>query len=197
MNGYDISLTVDPIAAAEIAAAHQAAPRMGGALAQAAYGQLSRESDRLFELVTEAHRPVRISFTLSTWPYRDAHELITSIRQDRILEVTTVAREPDRPHPLLGCEPGGAYDRFRAVHDVLGHGYLDVGFDRDGEYSAWLFQERFHSPLARQALATELHGEHSFRWTTGDLPEHKAAVLDERLVARSRAGRKNAEILLS
>jgi hypothetical protein len=192
MNGYDISLTVDPIAAAEVAAAHRAAPRMGGALAQAAYGQLSRESDRLFELVTEAHRPVRIFFTLSTWPYCDAGELITSIRRDRVLEVTTVARELDRPHPLLGCEPGGAYDRFRAVHDVLGHGYLDVGFDRDGEYSAWLFQERFHSPLARQALATELHGEHSFRWTTGDLPEHKAAVLDERLVARSRAGRMNA-----
>ena len=88
----------------------------------------------------------------------------------------------------MGCEVGGAYDRFRAVHDVLGHGLLQVGFDRDGEFAAWRFQERFHSELARRALATELHGEHSVRWTTGELPEHKAALLDERLILRSRAG---------
>ena len=88
----------------------------------------------------------------------------------------------------MGCEVGGAYDRFRAVHDVLGHAYLGVGFDRDGEYATWRFQERFHSPLARRALATELHAEHSVRWTTGELPEHKAVLLDERLIARSRAG---------
>jgi hypothetical protein len=189
MNGYDMSLLVDPVVAADVAAAHESAPRMGDPFALAAYGQLSRESDRLFEFVTEARRPVRIFFTTSTWPYRDADELITSIRRDRVLEVTTIAREPDRLHPVMGCEVGGAYDRFRAVHDVLGHGYLDVGFDRDGEYAAWLYQERFHSPLARHALATELRGEHSVRWTTGDLPEHKAAVLDERLIRRSRAGR--------
>jgi hypothetical protein len=88
----------------------------------------------------------------------------------------------------MGCEVGGAYDRFRAVHDVLGHGYLSVGFDRDGEYATWRFQERFHSPLARRALATELHAEHSVRWTTGELPEHKTVLLDDRVIARSRAG---------
>ena len=74
------------------------------------------------------------------------------------------------------------------MHDVLGHGLLQVGFDRHGEFAAWRFQERFYSKLARQALATELHGEHSVRWTTGELPEHKAVLLDERLVRRSRDG---------
>jgi hypothetical protein len=193
MNGYEVSLAVNPIAAAEVAAAHQGAPRMGGPFALGAYCQLSRESDRLFKRVTEARRPVRIFFTMSTRPYCDADELITSIRRDRVLEVTTVARERDRLHPVMGCEVGGAYDRFRAVHEVLGHGYLDVGFDRDGEHAAWIFQERFHSPLARQALATELHGEHSVRWTTGDLPEHKATVLDEQLIGRSRVGRPDIQ----
>jgi hypothetical protein len=194
MSSYDISPSIDPIAAAEVAAAHLAAPRVGSPFAQAAYDQLSRESDRLFDLVTNGRRPVRIFFTMSLWPYRDADELITSIRRDRVLEVSTVAREADRGHPLMGCGIGAAYDRFRAVHDILGHGCLDVGFDRDGEYAAWLFQERFHSRLARQALATELHGEHSVRWTTGDLPEHKATVLDQRLITRSRTGMKNAEV---
>jgi hypothetical protein len=139
-------------------------------------------------LITRARRPVQIFFTTSTTPYCDADELITSIQRDRVLEVATAARERDRPHPAMGCEVGGAYDRFRAVHDVVGHGHLAVGFDRDGEYTAWRFQERYHSPLARRALAAELHGEHSVRWTTGDLPEHKAVVLDERLIRRSRVG---------
>src|SRR5262249_34876840 len=94
--------------------------------------------------------------------------------------------EPDRRHPLMSNERGGSYDRFRAVHDAVGHGRLGVGFDRDGEYTAWLAQERFHTPLARRALATELHGQHSVRWTTGQMAAPKAFLLDEALLRRAR-----------
>jgi hypothetical protein len=182
-------LRVSPPVVAEVASAHNDAPRVGDARARVAYAQLIRESDRLFRLITDADRPGRVSvfFTTSAMPYESAADLVTSVRRDRVLEVSTVACERDRLHPLMGCELGGAYDRFRAVHDVLGHGHLRVGFDRDGEFSAWRFQERFHGNMARRALATELHGEHSLRWTTGALPEHKAFLLDERLVRRSRA----------
>jgi hypothetical protein len=159
------------------------APRRGGATCEAAYARLVVETDRLF-----AHLPVDVVFTMSAHPYESAHDLIRSVRDDRVLEVTSAAWERGRPHPLMGCEVGGEYDRFRAVHDVLGHACLGVGFDRDGEYATWRFQERFHSPLARRALATELHAEHSVRWTTGELPEHKAVLLDQRVIARSRAG---------
>ncbi len=148
------------------------------------HARLVDETDRLFR-----HLPVTIVFTASEHPYSDADELIRSVRRDRLLEVNSVACESDRLHPVMGCEVGGAYDRFRAVHDVLGHGYLGVGFDRDGESATWRFQERFHTPLARRALATELHAEHSVRWTTGELSEHKAVLLDERVIARSHAGR--------
>jgi hypothetical protein len=180
-----------PIAAAEVAAAHDEAPRIGGPLAHAAYARLVSESDHLFTLITQALRPTRVFFSRCTMPYRDADELIASITRDRVLEVTAVACERDRLHPVMGCEVGGAYDRFRAVHDILGHGRLNVGFDREGEYAAWRHQERLHSSLARLALATELHAEHSVRWTTGGLPEHKAAVLDEQVIERSRVGRSS------
>ena len=172
-------LRLDPVAAADVAAAHVAAPRVGGVLARAAYDRLVGETDRIFACITQAARPVRVFFTTSTAPYADADELITAIRRDRMVEITAAARTPDRLHPLMGCEVGGAYDRFRAVHDILGHGFLNLGFDRDGEYAAWRCQERHHSPLARRALATELHGEHSVCWTTGEVAEHKAALLDE------------------
>jgi hypothetical protein len=179
---------LDPDAAREVAAAHRGAPRRGDALVDAAYAHLVRETDLLFDRLVGSPRPLRVAFTMAEEPYADAHELITSIRRHRFVEITTANRERDRSHPLMGCERGGAYDRFRAVHDVLGHGFLGVGFDRESEYATWRFQERFHSRLARRALATELHGEHSVRWTTGDLPEHKAALLDRRVIAASRAG---------
>jgi hypothetical protein len=181
---------VDPVVAQEVAAAHLAAPRVGDALATAAYDRLVRESDALFRGITEPGRPggVRVAFTTVAVPYREADELIRSVREERVLEVSTAARDRDRDHPLMGCDRGGAYDRFRAVHDVLGHARLGGGFDRHGERAAWRFQERFHSRPACRALATELHGEHSIRWTTGELAEHKGVLLDGRLLRRSRVG---------
>jgi hypothetical protein len=188
VNGHRLPVVLDPIAAREVAEAHHAAPRTGGSPGDDAYGRLVDESDRIFRLLTTGPMPVDVVFTMSERPYDGADELLRSVRRDRILEVTTAARDRDRPHPAMECEVGGAYDRFRAVHDVLGHAYLGVGFDRDGEYATWRFQERFHSPLARRALATELHAEHSVRWTTHELPEHKAVLLDERVISASRAG---------
>jgi hypothetical protein len=100
--------------------------------------------------------------------------------------VVTVAADRHRRHPLLDSTRGGAYDRFRAVHDILRHAGLGLGFDRHGELATWLHQERFHSPLARRALATELHGQHSVLWTTGQMAEPKAVLLDPRLLWRSQ-----------
>jgi hypothetical protein len=85
----------------------------------------------------------------------------------------------------MGNDRGGAYDRFRGIHDVLGDARVRQGFDRAGEFAAWRFQEQFHSPLARWALATELHGQHSVLCTTGELAEPKAILLDPRLLQRS------------
>jgi hypothetical protein len=181
---------LDPRAARDVADAHHAATRRGGPADDAAYQRLTSEADQLFRAMTTGPAGVDVAFTRAEHPYDSVAELIRSVRRDRLLEVTSAARDRDRSHPVMGCELGGAYDRFRAVHDVLGHALLGVGFDREGEYATWRFQERFHSPLARRALATELHAEHSVRWTTGELPEHKAVLLDPRLVDRSRAGRE-------
>ena len=139
-------------------------------------------------LTEDIPRPVRVAFSRCTAPYALDRELIAAVRGTRVLEVTTSAIERDRSHPLLDNDQGGAYDRFRAVHDIVGHAAARFGFDRDGEFGAWLAQERLYSPMARAALATELHGEHCVRWTTGELADHKATLLDARVVARARPG---------
>jgi hypothetical protein len=186
-----VSARVDPAAAHDVAAAYVDTPSRPDPLVVAAYAQLARESDRLFRRITSPDRPdrVHVAFTTCPTPYADAAELIDSVRHDRVLEVVAAATEPENRHPLMGSDIGGAYDRFRAVHDVLGHARLRLGFDRDGEFTAWRSQERFHTPLARRALATELHGRHSVLWTTGDFAEPKAILLHPRLLRPRLLGR--------
>lgn len=149
-------------------------------LVLAAYQQLETQTDRQFAALTDPRGPYRIAVvdTREITPYASAGELITAVRTSRILEITA----PDRAHPLLGSGAGGAYCRLRAVHDLIGHVATGYGFDRDGEYSAWLVQREFYSGLARWAAATELHGEVSALWTTGQFAEHKGVLLDRQLL---------------
>jgi hypothetical protein len=76
---------------------------------------------------------------------------------------------------------------LRAVHDLLSHVWFGHEFDQDGEYSAWLAEDRLcYMGLARWALAAELHGENSVQWALGTEPDHKAVLLDPALVQASR-----------
>src|SRR5919106_254098 len=61
--------------------------------------------------------PVHVFFTTCPTPFRDAHELIGSVTQDRGFGVPTVAVDSGR-RPLTDSGMGGADDRFRAVHDL-------------------------------------------------------------------------------
>jgi hypothetical protein len=185
-------LGVDPRTAREVAAAFVDAPNApNDPSVIAAYAQLKSQSDRLFALLTKPDRRpgIRVEMTTDPHPYASDSDMIQAVRSTRVLEVTTAATDPYRQHPLLGCEVGGAYDRFRAVHDLIGHVGPGLGFDRDGEYAAWLTQDRLFQGLARWALATELHAEHSVLWTTGVLAEHKAILLEPLLLFRARESR--------
>ena len=78
------------------------------------------------------------------------------------------------------------------MHDIVSHGWIGHAFDADGEYSAWLTEDRMYAGLARWALATDLHGEHSVVWTTKDIADHKAVLLDPALLRASRTARDTA-----
>jgi hypothetical protein len=155
---------------------------------RAAYGQLVQQSDRAFIVLTRRSDlgRVHVAFTRCRVPYGSDCEMVEAVRTSRLLEVTTAATERYHRHPLMGCEAGGAFDRFRAVHDIVGHVFPRLGFDRDGEFAAWLTQDRLYHGLARLALATELHAKHSVLWTTGKPSDHTATLLDQDLLARAR-----------
>jgi hypothetical protein len=186
-------VTLDEFYAREIAERFGQAPSTpDNPIVNGAYRLLEHQSNRLFSLLTSGNPGsyIRVAFTSCAVPYCSDEEMISGVRITRLLEVTTSASQSDQFHPLLGNEPGGAYDRFRAVHDLVGHVGTGFGFDRFGEFGAWLAQDRFYRGLARLALGTELHGKHSVRWTTGQVADHKATLLEARALARARRGRQ-------
>jgi hypothetical protein len=156
-------------------------------LVRAAYEQLQRQTDRQYAALTDpgARHPLTVVYTRETALYATNEELIDWVRATGVLEVTVAAVDRERIHPLLGCDIGGAYDRFRAVHDLVGHFATGYGFDQYGEYAAWLTQCACYHGMARWAAATELHGEISVLWTTQELGEHKAVLLDRELLSLS------------
>jgi hypothetical protein len=179
---------VDPDVASDIAQWFMDAPAMGrGRLVTAAYRDLQRQTDRQFAELIEPGGAFgwTVVWTKQSVPYSTAGELIGAVRATGVLEVTAARVDRDRLHPELDCAVGGAYDRLRAVHDIVGHVMTGYGFDRDAEYSAWRLQSRLYHGLARWAAATEFHAEHSVTWTTGQFPEHKAVLLPLRLLRRS------------
>jgi hypothetical protein len=178
---------VDPDETQAVAECFVSARTRVSPLIALAYEQLEMQTDRQFAALTDPQGPYRVAVvgTSQATPYRDAGELIAAVLSTRTLEVTCSAA--DRAHPLLGGEKGGAYYRFRAVHDLIGHVATGYGFDRDGEYSAWLVQHDLYAGLARWAAATELHGEISALWTTGQPAEHRAVLLDRQLLKQSAA----------
>ena len=98
--------------------------------------------------------------------------------------MTSAAAAGERLHPLFDCEFGGAFDRFRAVHDLIGHAWCGYGFDLDDECAAWRAQDRLHSGLARSALATELYGVNAARNVVGAAPELRALLLAPSISSR-------------
>jgi hypothetical protein len=179
-------LRVDEPAAREVAAWYAHHPNEpDDPLVRAAYAQLEEQTDALLAgcLRYGGRGTVRVVSTALAEPYDDDRELVDAVRTTNVLEVPRVPR--DRAHPVLDSSPLGPYDRFRALHDLVGHVHQGFGFDRDGEFSAWIAQDRCYRGLARAALATELHGQHSVRWTTGELAEPKALLIDRRLLHAS------------
>ena len=144
-----------------------------------AYRQLQAETDHLYTLFTggTCRWRVRVAFTRCAQPYESDKELIRSVRAERTLEITSSAAVGERLHPLFGCEFGGPFDRFRAVHDLIGHAWCGYGFDLKDECAAWRAQDRLHSGLARVALAAELYGVNAARAIAGGAPDLRALLL--------------------
>jgi hypothetical protein len=196
----DGTFGVDPSTAATVGEwyLHSRSTHRDAAVIEA-YRQLQVETDCLYALLTgdDCSSTVRVAFTRCVRPYASDEELIRAVHTNGTLEITSAAAVGKRLHPLFGCEFGGAFDRFRAVHDLIGHAWCGYGFDLDDECAAWTVQDRLHSGLARFALANELFGVNAARHIVGEAPDLRALLLaPSALRSSTRGGRRTTRFHL-
>jgi hypothetical protein len=86
-----------------------------------------------------------------------ATEMANDLRTNR--HIKTLATASTGPHEFFDNETN---DRFRAVHDVFGHGATGRGFSRHGEEAAFHAHRQMFPPEAHAALATETRGQNSY-----------------------------------
>lgn len=144
-----------------------------------AYDELARQVD---EQLTLLHAlGLTVDYVSDPEPYVTSCEQATDVCNNGHLSIATIACWPEAYHPVLGNDRGGTYDRFRAVHDTFGHVAIGTGFDRHGEFAAWLHHASMFFGSAQLAATTELHGENSVLAATGVPAQHKATLLPRRL----------------
>jgi hypothetical protein len=88
-------------------------------------------------------------------PYKTPQEMAADMAKGRIQTWTSAST----PHEYFTPEEN---DRFRAVHDVFGHGAIGRGFSRHGEEAAYLSHRQMFPPEAHAALASETRGQNSY-----------------------------------
>lgn len=105
-------------------------------------------------------------------PYRNAHEMIHDLHNNKRLQVMKTSLTGH--HPYFSDEDN---DKFRAVHDAFGHAGTGRDFDRHGEEAAFHAHARMFSPEARGALATETRGQNGSLIKNGQFGPQKIALL--------------------
>lgn len=115
-------------------------------------------------------------------PYATATDQRNDVVRNHRLMIASLVDYPASYHPILDSSQGGTYDQFRAVHDYFGHVASGAGFDRHGEFQAWLHHTSMFTGEGRRAASSELHIENSFLVSTGQSAPHFAYLLPNDMV---------------
>lgn len=140
-----------------------------------AYRAMSAQSDRMMRTVEDLG--YSIEFTDEAEPYDTAAEQARHVRLDKRIRI---ASGLGGEHPVLTTEQ---YDRFRAVHDLFGHVGIGGGFDRHGEFQAWMVHVCMFRGLGAWAMSSEYRGVNSSLWAGSAAGTGKAALLPLRLLS--------------
>lgn len=154
---------------------------------RAAYADFRRQNDEMYDLLTN-----QLGVKVDIWderetgrddPYETAEEQAQDLQNNKHLWINRgeffIGDNPSSPtgtdHPFMSARD---YERFRAVHDAFGHAGVGGGFDRHGEYQAWIAHNSMYTGEGRKAMSTEYHGVNSYLWVTGTpMPHEKLGML--------------------
>lgn len=126
-------------------------------LMEKAYRQLAKETDAQFQAL-----PYNFSYhRAGEGNYNSSKEMAADVHGNKHLYVYQGGDKHDflnRIDPASGLNEN---EKFRAVHDLLGHAIYGNQFGPKGEEMAWAVHSQMYSPLARLAMTAETRGQNS------------------------------------
>jgi len=126
-------------------------------LMEKAYRQLAKETDDQFKIL-----PYNFSYhRAGEGNYNGAMDMASDVHGNKHLYVYQGGDKHDflnRIDPASGLNEN---EKFRAVHDLLGHAIYGNQFGPKGEEMAWAVNSQMYSPLARLAMTAETRGQNS------------------------------------
>ena len=148
------------------------------------YGQLRKEIDQQFDDMVKGG--MKLSYHQGDANYLDSKEML----RDALVNNHLYTYRGGDVHPLLNdLDPFyglNSNEKFRAVHDYLGHGTTGSTFGRKGEEIAYGAHSQTLSPLARIAAAAETRGQNSFVNYSGINADLEQKMMSTR-IARDQA----------
>lgn len=123
------------------------------------YNAMAEHVDRQYDHLTKPIEQGGMGYTHQVTeqdPYDSPQALGKDLQQGRI---STFASASTGNHEYFTPEQN---DKFRAVHDVFGHGTIGRGFSEHGEEAAFLAHRQMFPPEAHAALASETRGQNAY-----------------------------------
>ena len=127
---------------------------------------LAKHIERMYKQMLS---DIRVEF-VSGQPYETAEEMSDKVRRSGVMYISTDFNEHPIFTPLQNLQ-------FRAVHDYIVHIAKDKSFTLKGEIGSYNAHAKLVPPAAIPALYTEVVGQASTYFTTGEFPRQKIALL--------------------
>ena len=148
-------------------------------LVEKSYGALRKEIDQQFDDMVKGG--MKMSYHQGDANYLDSREML----RDALVNNHLYTYRGGDVHPLLNeFDPHyglNSNEKFRAVHDYLGHGTTGSEFGRKGEELAYGAHSQTLSPLAKIAAAAETRGQNSFVNYSGKNADLQKQMLSTRI----------------
>ena len=163
---HELALTDDPAYKSAVFDAYartmpdvleQAGAKNYDDLMEKAYRQLAKETDAQFQAL-----PFNFSYHRGgEGNYSGTRELLEDLHGNKHMYVYQGGDPHDYLNRVDEFTGLNENEKFRAVHDAMGHGIYGNEFGPLGEEKAWAIHQQMYSPLARLAMTAETRGQNS------------------------------------
>ena len=199
---HELALTDDPAYKSAVFDAYarempevleQAGAKNYDDLMEKAYRQLAKETDAQFQAL-----PFNFSYHRGgEGNYSGTKELLEDIHGNKHMYVYQGGDPHDFLNKVDDVTGLNENEKFRAVHDAMGHAIYGNEFGPLGEEKAWAIHQQMYSPLARLAMTAETRGQNSlvnYSPLNVNLKEEVAKLREMQIEARRRGDKEGERI---